>query len=444
MNSEETTTAIRRAELTAGGTPVVAAQRPFDVPKSAPRDLSIDVVRSLCLIVVVLLHALMVGVSIGPEGPVLENALDGQEWFVPVTWFAQIMPLFFIAGGFSSISQWRSLSARGVSAADYVRSRLLRLLVPAAVMVGAVGAGLLVLTLAGLPSDIVSTAGYRISQPLWFLAVYIGCSALVPLMARAHQKARIRTMLGLFLCLLAVDALRIMTDQTAVGYANLAFVWLFIQQLGFWLADGFLERTTPAVRGWIAGLTLGLLMVSVAAGWYSADMYVNLNPPTGALALLAVIQLMIFSLCQPAIRAWAENPAVMQLTHSVGTRAMTIYLWHMPVLVAVAGMLLILPLHLPVPGSAEWWFTRSYWLAACLCALVPTVHVLGIFERAGSDPRDRPSSSSRVVFSTLLGVVGVIVLLVEGITPITAGVSVLLFSCALTGHTNLPRLRPVR
>ncbi|VXB50585.1 Acyltransferase family protein [Arthrobacter sp. 9V] len=427
-----------------GGTSVAPLQHPDGLKKQSSRDVSIDVVRSLSLVVVVVLHALMVGVSLGPDGPVLENALDNQSWFASVTWFAQVMPLFFMAGGFSSISQWRVLSARGETAADYVRSRLLRLMVPAVVLVGLVGFGLLLLTLAGVPAEIVSTAGYRISQPLWFLAVYLGCSALVPFMAHAHKKARVGAIVGLLLPIVVVDALRILTDQTAVGYANLVFVWLFVQQLGFWLADGSLERLAPVARGWAAGLTLALLLALTVAGWYSGDMYVNLNPPTGALALLAVVQVMVFSLCQPSIRRWAENPGVISSIRAVGSRAMTIYLWHMPVLVALAGLLLILPLRLPVPGSGEWWFTRSYWLAAVLCALIPVVQVLGLFERAGSEPRLCPSSNRRAAFSTVLGVVGVIVLLIEGVTPVTAAISVALFCCALIGHTNLPRLRPAR
>ncbi|MDI2020129.1 acyltransferase family protein [Paenarthrobacter nicotinovorans] len=415
------------------------------VASAAPsRDVSIDVIRSVCLVVVVMLHALMVGVSMGPDGPVLENALDSQPWFASVTWFAQVMPLFFIAGGFSSISQWRSMSARGGSAAHYIRTRMLRLLVPATVMVGLIGAGLLLLTLVGVPADMVSEAGYRISQPLWFLAVYLGCSALVPAMAYAHQNARIRTTIGLLVSMAMVDGLRILTDQPVIGYANLAFVWLFIQQLGFWLADGSVDRMAPAARRWLAVSTLTLLMALTLLGWYSGDMYANLNPPTGALALLGVVQLVVFSLCQPYIRRGAENLAVMHIVTAVGSRAMTIYLWHMPVLVALAGIQLILPFHLPVPGSGEWWFTRSYWLVAALCALIPTVQVLGLFERAGSTPRMRPSSNSHAAVSTMMGVTGVVLLLVGGITPLTAALAVLLFSFALVGHTNIPSLRSLR
>ena len=91
------------------------------------RDTSVDAIRILLLVVVFALHAMMFGVSVGPDGPVLQNALEGQAWFGPVSWVVQIMPLFFIAGGFSSYHHWRSMRARGASPSEYVHARIGRL-----------------------------------------------------------------------------------------------------------------------------------------------------------------------------------------------------------------------------------------------------------------------------------------------------------------------------
>ncbi|MDR6437780.1 hypothetical protein J2790_002929 [Paenarthrobacter nicotinovorans] len=400
------------------------------------RDASVDVIRSLCLVVVVVLHALMVGVSVGPQGPVLENALDGNPWFSSLSWLVQVMPLFFIAGGFSSVSQWRRMQLRGSTAGDYVRLRLVRLLVPAVVLVASVGTGLLILAVAGVPGEMVETAGYRISQPLWFLAVYLGCSALVPLMASAHGKAGLPTLVGLALAIVAVDTGRLFMELPALGYANLAFVWLFIQQLGFWLADGRVGRMSRAARKWIAGLSLVLLVHLFASGWYSGDMFSNLNPPTGALALLAIAQLMVFSLAQKRIRRWTERSKAMSLVRLVGSKAMTIYLWHMPVMVSLAGILLMVPVHLPAPGTAEWWLSRPVWLVAVACALLPVVRRLGRLELVSASSKG-PLTHPRILLGAVSGVAGVVVLLVDGITPGMAFLSVVLFLCALWGHLDL-------
>src|SRR5690349_11993268 len=151
-----TDTIERRAAASAR--PAASAGRIAGATRVA-RDPSVDAIRIVLLVAVFLLHAMMCGVSVGVTGPVLENALEGQAWFGPVSWVVQIMPLFFIAGGFSSFHHWRSMRARGATPADYVRSRLERLVRPAVALVVVVSAALAALAIAGLPADLVATAG---------------------------------------------------------------------------------------------------------------------------------------------------------------------------------------------------------------------------------------------------------------------------------------------
>jgi hypothetical protein len=158
----------------------------------------------------------------------------------------QIMPLFFIAGGFSSLHHWRSMRAKGATASEYVRARIVRLVRPAIAVVVVVASGLVMLRLAGLPEDLVATAGFRIGQPLWFLGVYLVTSALVPVMVRAHERARLLTPIALLAAVVAVDVVRLSTGIDAIGLLNLVLVWLLVQQLGFHLADGALDRLRPS------------------------------------------------------------------------------------------------------------------------------------------------------------------------------------------------------
>ena len=160
------------------------------------RDPSVDAIRIVLLVAVFALHAMMCGVSMGAGGPVLENALEEQAWFGPVSWIVQIMPLFFIAGGFSSFHHWRSMRARGATAVR-LRARPPRTARPPGDRArGGRRGGLAALSLAGLPAELVATAGFRIGQPLWFLGVYVAVSALVPVMMRAHERARVLTPLA--------------------------------------------------------------------------------------------------------------------------------------------------------------------------------------------------------------------------------------------------------
>lgn len=421
------------------------------------RDVSIDAIRVVLLVAVFVLHAMMVGVSVGPAGPVLENALEGQAWFGPVTWIVQIMPLFFIAGGFSSLTHWRSMRHRGSSPADYVRARLERLVRPAFALVMVVAVALVVLSLAGVPAELVATAGFRIGQPLWFLAVYIAISALVPLMVRAHERARVLTPLALLAGVVAVDAVRIGTGVEAIGFANLLLVWLLVQQLGFHLADGGVDRLTRRTLWIIAAASFALLAVLTTAGPYEVDMLENLNPPTACLVVLGVGQLALFQLARPAIRVWVERADASRLIAAAGERAMTVYLWHLPVLIALVGLLLVVSsvtgLALPEPLSAEWWASRPLWLGVAAIAVIPVALGFGRFERgrargAGRAVVDASTGRDRSVAGTVIDAVsgagGVLVLLVAGFGPVPAAIALALLGIALVGSERLRRITSAR
>ena len=401
------------------------------------RDVSIAAVRAALLVAVVALHAMMVGVSVGAGGPVLENALEHQPWFAPVSWIVQVMPLFFVVGGFASISQWRGLRAHGVSPASYVRGRIDRLVRPALALVVVVGGALLALALFGMPADLVATAGFRIGQPLWFLGVYILCSALVPLMVAAHERARVATPLLLLAAVVAVDVARMSSGVDAIGFLNLLFVWLLVQQLGFWLADGHVDALSPRARvGAIIAAIAALLVLT--AGPYPADMFVNLNPPTVCLVLLGAAQLMLFSLLRGRISALAERPRARRAIDGLGKRGMTVYIWHMPVLIALAAALLLVNastgIALPEPLSAEWWSSRALWLLLVGLAVTPVVSLFARFERGRRTVRDTAGPTGRsVVLDTVLGAGGVAVVLIAGFGPVPASAALAMLGLALLG-----------
>ncbi|RZS64681.1 acyltransferase-like protein [Agromyces ramosus] len=415
------------------------------------RDPSIDAIRIVLLVAVFALHAMMCGVSVGAAGPVLENALEEQAWFAPVSWVVQIMPLFFIAGGFSSFHHWRSMRARGATASDYVRARLERLVRPAIALVVVVAAGLAALSLAGLPAELVATAGFRIGQPLWFLGVYVAVSALVPVMLRAHERARALTPLVLVAAVVAavvaVDVTRFSIGVDAIGFLNLLLVWLLVQQLGFHLADGGVDGLGRGALVALAAGALAFLAVLTVVGPYPVDMLVNLNPPTVCLVVLGVAQLAMFQLARPRIRAWVERADASRWISSVGERAMTVYLWHMPVLIVLAGVSLVanstVGMALPEPLTPAWWATRPIWLAVAAAAVVPVVLAFGRFERSRRASTATGSARRGSVGATAIdaacGVAGVAVLLVSGFGPVAAGIALALLLVALVGSLGMAR-----
>ncbi|WP_161606197.1 acyltransferase family protein [Microlunatus speluncae] len=349
----------------------------------------VDLVRAGCLIIVVGLHAFMAGITVDAGQLSVSDATHGQPWFAALTWLVQIMPLFFLVGGFASITHWRRLRSRGASPSDYLRARLERLARPAVITFAVIAAGFGLAMLLGVSGELLAQVGFRMGQPMWFLGVYLGVTALVPIMVRLHESAPKRTLAVLAGGAVVVDVLRFGTGIEAVGFLNLVFVWLAVQQLGFGYADGWFRRIDrrqlPAA---VIGSLLVLIMVVGYAG-YSPNLIDNLNPPTCCLLLLGVVQGLLLTLAAPALERLTHRPTIRTLVDAINDRAMTIYLWHMSVLVTIALIILAAGLPFPEPLSAGWWFTRGFWLLAIAVGMIIAARALGRFERGRPTPGGR-------------------------------------------------------
>ncbi|WP_309128488.1 acyltransferase [Microbacterium sp.] len=397
------------------------------------RDRAVDLVRALCIAGVVVLHSLMVGVTIGPEGPVFANAGEAGTWLVPVSWLLQVMPLFFVIGGFSGVTALRAARRRGESGADFAAARVRRLLLPAVAAVGSAGVLLVLLGDAGVDPEIIGIAGHRFGQPLWFLGVFLLCQTLLPVLVRLHERAPLRTVTALVCLALLVDAVRAVTGTAGIGFLNLVFVWLAMQQLGFLLADGWIDRLSRATRLCAAGASLGLLAASFAFGFHSPDLIANINPPTTALILVAVVHTCAFSLLRGRLAVAASRPLPARFTRFVTARAMTIYLWHMPVLLTLAGISALVGMStgapLPAPASPEWWLTRPLWLVVALTATALLSVPLARLESFRT--RSFTVTGGAATAAASIGIAGVALLLLVGTSPTTAVVAVTAWLLAL-------------
>lgn len=359
------------------------------------RDLAIDLLRFGCLVVVVILHSMMSAAVLGPDGAVEPTvALSGTQGFTAASWLFQIMPLFFIIGGYAGITGWRRMRARGGTWADYLRARLRRLVVPVTVLIGLAGLGLSAAGELGVSADLLAEASLRIGQPLWFLAVYVGLTAVVPVAVHFHETAPRRSLAALAGAVIVVDSLVAVTGMTGLGCLNFLLVWPLVQQLGFFYADA-LDRPVRRPITWSVLVVALLALVGlVATGVYSPNMLVNLNPPTGALVLLGVVQMCGLRLGHARLGRMlnaahetkststgeaALDPRVLraQIWGRViawGNRyGMHVYLCHMSIVIVLIGGLGALAQAVSlVPGASElvlpqiesswWWATRLPWL----------------------------------------------------------------------------------
>lgn len=409
------------------------ALAPTTPPAASARDTGIDLARALCVVGVVVIHALMVGVTVTDSGPLFANASDDSWWIVPLSWLLQVMPLFFVIAGFAGYTSFVRSRNRGGSASSFTAGRIHRLLLPAVWTVGFVTIGLTVLLAYGVPEELVGIAGFRFGQPLWFLGVFLLCQVLLPALVRAHERAPWVTIVLLASAAIAVDGLRMFTGVDGLGFFNLAFVWLTLQQLGFFLADGRIGSLSRRTRTILALTAVAGLVLTVATGVYSPDLIENINPPTTALFFVGVAHTMLMSLLRERLNTWSRMPLGTRLREFVTPRAMTIYLWHMPVLLVMAGASAVFAMStgvpLPEPSSLEWCMTRPLWLT-----VVFALTALVAWRLARIEARPAPQAARsplRLASSAALGVAAIAGLLVLGATPLNGVLAVLLMIAAL-------------
>jgi peptidoglycan/LPS O-acetylase OafA/YrhL len=418
---------------------MLAQQRPAGGPAPTPdRDPVIDLVRFFCLALVVVAHTMMVSPVLHPDGTVTsENTLGDQHWFEPVVWVFQIMPLFFVAGGITGLQSWRRLRARGGNAFDFMQGRLLRLIRPAAVLLALMFIGLSAARLAGVAPQVIELLTSGAGMPLWFLAAYLAAQLNLPWLAALHTRAPWLTLAGLTALVVTVDCLRGVLPLLA--YLNMLFLWCAVQQLGFIVADGpRLLPGRPANLGIMVASNM-LLGLIVLLGLYSGNMLVNLNPPNVTLLLLGISQAAALQLFRPVLSRIASVAWVCRMMGVAGRRSMTVYLWHLPLLAAMSGLLLLTDFPQPAGGSAAWWWGRPLVLLGVIALLLP---VVALFGRLEERPTASGPSQGRPAAAVLLAAVAVFVPAVNaaftGLTPGLLGGGAACFALAVVLLGRIP------
>lgn len=374
--------------------------RPLDVSQATrpDRDRYLDLVRALSILAVVLGHWLVTQFTWDNGAVELHSALGARPALWPVTWLLQVIPLFFFVGGFANRRSWDGTRRRGEGYAAFVDHRVRRLLAPTAVFLVAVTAWSLVE--AAARSDVLGAGGRIMLQPVWFLGVYIGVIALTPVTVACHERWGWRVLPVLVAVVAAVDVVRLGLGRGSVAYLNVLVVWVLAHQFGYLYGDGWITRRRAAALAVTGYATLSVL---VATGVYPArmvgvpgDRLVNMNPPTAALAALAIGQIGVTVLAADVIRPWLHRARVWAAVVAVNLSIMSVYLWHQPALAVVARIGLPLGLPQPVPGTPTWWATRPLWFALTGVVLLAVLVVVARFERVMPPPPARSTSRTAV------------------------------------------------
>jgi hypothetical protein len=365
---------------------LVATRPPTATPTLRQRDTFVDTVRTLAIALVVLQHWLYPVLSYAGGTLTTGTALAARGAWA-VTWLGQVMPVVFFAGGaahaMSLVGQ-----PQGTTWQQWLPTRLRRLAWPVLPLAATWLAAVPVLTVLGMPAQPLGIAAHLVGQLLWFLAIYLVAVVTAPIMLRLHGRYGLRVVAVLAAAAAAVDVTRFV-GHLPVGYANLIFVWLALHQLGFAYADGTLRRVR---RGTLVRLAAGAAVVAAvlaAVGPYPRAMVglpgaptSNMNPPTVCLLAFGFAQVLLVVAARPALARFAARPRVAAALDWAVPRTMSIYLWHMPALVAVAAVAVLgLGMTTPSPGTLTWWVAAPLWLAALSATLAAILARVAKLER---------------------------------------------------------------
>jgi hypothetical protein len=153
---------------------------------------------------------------------------------------------------------------------------------------------------------------------------------------------------------IGVDVAVRATGDLSLQWLNLAFAWPLAHQWGIayhrgWFrgwSTGRLVAVIAAAAAMIAVLVFGFGYPPAAVAW--ADVLVaNLLPPTLAIVALGLVQTCVLGLLERAGVAARLSERASGVVRLANALLLTTYLWHIPVIVLSAGLLVGLTLLVP-------------------------------------------------------------------------------------------------
>ncbi len=351
----------------------------------ADRNRAVDFYRATAMLAVALGHWAAIWVGLDATGALTAgNALEQAPSMAWITWIFQVMPLFFVVGGFSSAMSLDSHFA-GDNAdrpQDWVAARLRRMVAPAMTLAST----WVVLLIGGFAvgqGALIAAGATAAAIPLWFLANYTVDTAIAPFVLPRFRKNPALVGGGVFAAFLFFELLRI-AEVPVLPHVNWVLGWLLFQIAGFAWRDGLLPtgRTlaTTAAGFWAAALAL------VTFGPYAVTMVhfpgvenSPTHPPTLALMAFGSAYSATALYFAPRISAFlGRDTKVAKQAWSalVGANAvaMSVYLWHMTA--AIAAIAILWGFGLLATGATVG--TLAWWIAKLPMVGLATIILVGI------------------------------------------------------------------
>src|SRR5215510_8474187 len=212
----------------------------------ASRNRYVDFLRAVSMLVVIVGHWLAAAPHLEATGEVTaSHILTVAPWTAWLTWIVQVMPIFFMVGGYSNGVSWRAARRDKKSYATWLEGRLRRFVWPILPLLAVWVAIVAIEYARGVRPELISYGSQVSFIPVWFLAVYILIVLLVPVTEAAWNRFGMKSFWALTAAAVAVDVVYFATGLRWLGFANYLFVWGAIFMLGYaWLDERFTRPGT--------------------------------------------------------------------------------------------------------------------------------------------------------------------------------------------------------
>jgi len=416
------------------------------------RNRYVDFLRAASIAAVVIGHWMVASPFVTGGKLELGNMLDIAPWSRWLSWGFQVMPIFFIVGGYSNGASWEAARRDGVGYGLWTATRLKRLIGPILPLILVWSVMGLIATRLDVDPQTIRIGSQVALIPTWFLAVYVVVVVLAPATHAAWRRFGLGSFVALALGAVIVDALAFAGGLSWLRWANYAFVWLGVHQVGYMWRDGWFAGAARALA-WSAGALAVLVFLVTVASYPVAMISVpgeevsNSRPPTLAMFALGIFHGGLVLALEAPLRRWLRRLRPWAATVLVNGSIMTLYLWHVTVMALLVGLLYQLGgIGMTLqPGSALWWVTRPVWIAFLAAVLMVFIAIFGRFEHTARSDAASALPGWRAVTGSLLVCAGLTALALEGIgSESWPGIRVWTVATVFAGAAlalGLPRLR---
>lgn len=414
------------------------------------RNRYVDFLRAASILVVITGHWLIAAFQYVDGEIALSDMLALQPSTQWLTWIFQVMPIFFFVGGYANAVSLESHD-KTFNYASWLVGRLHRLVSPLLALILTWGVIALIFVLVGGNPETIATMSAAALIPIWFLAIYIMVVVLAPLTYGFWEKWGFWSLAAFVAVGALVDVLFFAADLRVLGWSSYFWVWLSVHHLGYAWRDGRLGSSVQMLG--ISALGMAALSLLILGGPYplamvaSPDEVSNTLPPKMTLFALGVFQFGLLMALEAPMRRFLSRLNIWTATVLINSMIMTVYLWHLTVMIFFAGLLYLLDGFgiSMVPGSEIWWMTRPIWIVVLYVLLVPVALLFSPMERRGRSKEAPAPSASRLVIGAITICLGIAITSFFGFGGNTVpGLDVASFALIFLGAAVggvLPRLK---